>query len=475
MIKLIVIKFNEDTEFKGREWELSELNDAYSQKSFQLAVVYGRRRVGKTSLIEEFCKDKRTVFLPAIQSNIGDNLRILTDAVNTAFEDEMPRIPTFERFSDALDFIAAKGNERIVFVIDEFPYLANADRSVSSVIQNAIDHVMKHTRIMMILCGSSMSFMEEQVLGYNSPLYGRRTQQYRIMPFDYYDSGRWFPHYSDEDKALAYSVTGGIPAYLAKMDPSVGIGKNIENLFFKRNSYLFEEPSNLLKQELREPMVYNSIIAAIADGASKVGEISDRVREATGKCSIYLDRLITMGIIAKETPVTENESTRKTTYRITDGMFRFWFKFVRENMVEIHNHRSEGLYNDVVKPAINQYMGSTFEDMCKEYILRNSRRMEFRIGRMGRWWGPDPETKKQEEVDIVAVSPKKDGWMFCECKYTSEKVGMDVLEELMRRSALITDVKNRSFSLFSKSGFTDNLIGKKLDNVNLISLKDMYA
>jgi AAA+ ATPase superfamily predicted ATPase len=387
----------------------------------------------------------------------------------------MPPIPPFERFSDALEFIAAKGkDDRVVFVIDEFPYLAGADHSVPSVLQNSIDHNIKNTNIMMILCGSSMSFMEEQVLGYESPLYGRRTQQYRILPFDYYEAGRWFPEYSNEEKALAHSVTGGIPAYLSKIDPSVNIEKNIERMFFKRNSYLFEEPSNLLKQELREPAVYNSILSAIADGVSKLNEISNRTKETSSKCSLYLDRLMSLGIVSKETPINEKESTKKTVYRIKDGMFRFWFKYVRENLAEIHQYGSEGMYDRAVRPTINGFMGMTFEDMSREYLLRNSKQMGFRIGKIGKWWGPNPRTKRQEEIDVVAVSPNEDRWMFCECKYTSEKVGTDVLEELVRRSETL-NIENRSFCLFSRSGFTDKLIASRPSDVTLIRIEDMYV
>jgi Predicted ATPase (AAA+ superfamily) len=475
VIRLIVINLNKETEFRGREWEISELNKAYSKGAFEMVVIYGRRRVGKTSIIKEFCKDKKTIFFPSVQSSIGDNLEILAKGISTAFKDDMPAIPPFKRFSDALDFIAAKGDERIVFVIDEYPYLANADPSVSSTLQHMIDHVLRYTKIMMILCGSSMSFMEYQVLGYNSPLFGRRTQQYKVLPFNYYESGKWFPEYSNEDKAIAYSATGGIPAYLAKMTSSVSIGKNIENTFFEMNSFLFEEPSNLLKQELREPAVYNSIITAIADGASKLSDISNKTKEAANKCLLYIDRLISLGIIAKETPITEKESARKTIYRIVDGMFRFWFKFVRENLAEIHLHGSEGLYDDNIKPKINQFMGLTFEDMSKEYIFRNYRKIGFKIGRIGKWWGGDPKTKKQEEIDIVAVSPQEDRWMFCECKYTTEKVGFDVLEDLKRRSELVTGNKDKLFFLFSKSGFTDSLVQQRPDNVRLVTLDDMYA
>ncbi|MCL1984270.1 MAG: AAA family ATPase [Methanomassiliicoccaceae archaeon] len=468
-----MIEFIDDTKFKGREWELSELNDAYQSDSFEMPIIYGRRRVGKTSLIEEFCKDKRTIFFPAERTNIHDNLKILTDAVNAAFRNDTPIHP-FERFSDALNFIASKG-EHFVFVIDEYPYLAKADPSVSSALQNAIDHNLRHKNIMIILCGSSMSFMEEQVLGYESPLFGRRTQQYHILPFDYYESGKWFSGYSNEDKALMYSVTGGIPAYLAKMDPSMNAEKNIERTFFKKNSYLFEEPSNLIKQELREPAVYNSILAAIADGNSKLNEISNRVKDTSGKCSMYLNRLISLGIVSKETPINEKESTKRTVYRIKDGMFRFWFRYVRENLTEIHIRRSEGLYEEAVRPTISQFMGITFEDMCKEYILRNSERIRFRIGEIGKWWGPDPATRTQEEIDLIALSPKGDRWMFCECKYRSEKVGTDRLEDLIRRSELVTDADDKTFCLFSKGGFTDNLIGNEQNNVRLIGLDDMYV
>ena len=219
---------------------------------------------------------------------------------------------------------------------------------------------------MLILCGSSMSYMEDYVLAYKSPLYGRRTAQMKILPFDFADTCRCFTRFSDTDMALIYGIAGGTPQYLLQMDDRLSVDENIKNTFLNPSSSLFEEPENLLKQEVREPALYNAIITAVAGGASRMAEISTKAGEDTSLCSAYLKNLISLGIIYRETPFGE-KSSRKSIYVIDDNMFRFWYRFVPENISVIARGASELAYKRI-EPYLSDYMGSVFEEICRQYL-----------------------------------------------------------------------------------------------------------
>ena len=235
---------------------------------------------------------------------------------------------------DSIDTLC-QSQERLIIVIDEYPYLATSYPAVSSMLQSHIDQCWKNSKLFLILCGSSMSFMEEQVLGYKSPLYGRRTAQFKIHPFTFFEARRMLLNFSEEAQAILYGITGGIPEYISRIDVNRSLDDNIVDLFFDESGRLFEEPVNLLKQELREPASYHSIISAIASGASRMNDISTKTGLETSGCSNQITSLISLGIIRKEIPITESSASRKTLYQLEDSMFLFWYRFVRPNISSI--------------------------------------------------------------------------------------------------------------------------------------------
>jgi AAA+ ATPase superfamily predicted ATPase len=461
--------------FFGRDQELAKLEKRYTSQSFEMVIIYGRRRVGKTTLINEFCKNKKAIIFSAFESTSSANLSSLSAAVFACTMPEVSATPEFKGFAEALDYIAeiAK-NERMIWVIDEYPYLASSEKSISSLLQNAIDQKFIKSKLFIIICGSSMSFMENQVLGYQSPLYGRRTAQFKILPFDYFDAAKWIPNYSDQDKAIVYGVTGGVPLYLEKFSESVPIQENIMECIFDQNAFLFEEPSNLLKQELREPQTYNAIIAAIATGNSRLNEIAAEVHIANSTCVIYINNLIALGIIKKETPVTE-KAGRKTIYIITDNLFRFWYRFVPANMAAIASGRIRETYHQSIEPFISDYMGLVFEQMCKDYLLFRGRDLPVSIGEIGQWWGNNPNKKQQSQIDIILVSADKKAALFGECKFRNELVDTSTLDQLIEESSVFSEFKEKHYCLFSKTGFTERLKSRaNQESIMLIDLKNMY-
>ena len=461
--------------FYCREEELQTMNRRYEKGRFECIVIYGRRRVGKTALINEFCKGKPTVYFSALSASSQENLEALSKAIYTCKNPDSPVAPTYRSYEDALDEITAMAKQqRLVFVIDEYPYLAKAEKSFSSRLQHIIDHQWQDSQLYLILCGSSMSFMEYQVLGYESPLYGRRTAQFKIQALTYREMTQFHPSLSLQDQALLYGVTGGIPHYINKLDVEEDLdGALLENLF-STSSYLFEEPENLLKQELREPAIYNSVISAIAGGASRLNEIATKVGLESGVCTKYLKVLLDLGILKKETPITEKPG-KKTIYAIDDNFFRFWYRFVPRNMSVISAGRMNHVYEQAVKKYYPDYMGLVFEKMCQEYLSRYAKDLPILLSTVGQWWGTDSKTRKEVQIDIVGTPVEGNEYLIGSCKYRNEKIGMDELELIQKYASVFRKDGLFHYFIFSKGGFTPALLeaGEK-GEVTLVTLDDLY-
>ena len=461
--------------FIGRERELNALEKLYTSNKFEFAVIYGRRRVGKTALINRFLGAKKAVYFMGVESNAKQNLENFSKSI-IEYSSGIETETSFLSFQAALEYVFRLAEkERLILAIDEYPYVARSSKSLASTLQLLIDKYRDSSKLMLILCGSSMSYMEDHVLAYKAPLYGRRTAQMKILPFDFEETCHYFKKLSDEDKALIYGIVGGTPQYLLQMNDALSIEDNIKNTFLNPVSFLYEEPINLLKQEVREPAIYTAIITAIAAGASRMSEISGKVGEDTNVCSAYIKNLMSLGIVQKETPYGEKES-RKSVYSIEDNMFRFWHRFVLENNSVIARGAADLVYRRI-EPKLSDYMGKVFEDICKQYLWKQllTGKCPVEFTSLGRWWGNDPIEKCQAEIDIMGEQDK-DTALFAECKWTNEKIDLNVLETLIKRSRLFS-YKNIHLYLFSKSGFTKGCIDKAngLGNVTLVSYADIVV
>ena len=459
----------------GRHFELAELNSQYKKKGFRFIVIYGRRRVGKTALITEFIKDKDSIFYISIERNDKTALESFSAKVYEYFPPPTFMSDSLPSWDKAFEYISSQaGDKRIILAIDEYPYLVSGNPSISSILQKHIDTSFKSSNIFLILCGSSMSFMVNQVLGYASPLFGRRKAQFHIKPFDYYDSGLFFPEASPEDKMLAYAACGGIPQYLNAVAEHGSIYDGIYECFFKKTGVLYEETENLLNQELREPAIYNTMITSIANGASKLNDISTKSGEDNKKCSKYLKSLLDLQIVRKEQPYGVN-AERNSVYTIMDNMFKFWYRFVPQNVANIESGLGRPVFESNVLPHLSEYMGHIFENACKEYMLRQNgtESVPFMFNGIGRWWGANPKTRGQEEIDILADADNKA--VFCECKWSNAKMGMDVFSELHRKSLIFEKYSEKHYMLFSKTGYTKAVIDNAAENdIVLVDLEMLY-
>ena len=461
--------------FIGREKELDALEKLYKSGKFEFVVIYGRRRVGKTALINHFIDDKKAVYFTGVESNGKQNLENLSKSI-MEFSCGIQTETYFASYQAALEYVFKLAEkERVVFTIDEYPYVARASKSLASTLQLLIDKYKDSSKLMLILCGSSMSYMEDHVLAYKAPLYGRRTAQMKIKPFDFEESCAYFSGLSDEDKALMYGIVGGTPQYLLQMSDKLSVEENIKNTYLNPMSFLYEEPINLLKQEVREPAIYNAIITAIATGYSRMFEISTKVGEDSNVCSNYIKNLINLGIIKKETPYGEKAS-RKSIYAIEDNMFYFWYRFVVNNNSVIARGATDLVYKRI-ESQLCDYMERVFEEICTQYLWKQliKGNMPIEFVSLGRWWGNAPILKCQTEIDIMGEQDSNAA-IFAECKWRNENVDLDVLETLIGRSGLFHYTKVHYY-LFSKSGFTKGCMEKaeEMGNVTLLSYADILS
>ena len=459
--------------FIGRERELKALNNLYQSDKFEFVVLYGRRRVGKTALINAFIDKKKNIYFMGVESNAKQNLENFSNSI-FEYQTGIQADTSFSSFQAALEFVFRLAEkERIILALDEYPYVARASKSLASTLQMLIDKYKDTSKLMLILCGSSMSYMEDHVLAYKAPLYGRRTAQMKLLPFTFEETCRYLSNMSGEDLALMYGVVGGTPQYLLQVNDKQSVAENIKNIYLNPTSFLFEEPGNLLKQEVREPATYTAIIAAIAAGSSRMSEISGKVGEDSSVCSLYIKNLISLGIVRKETPYGEKAS-RKTVYSIEDNMFRFWYRFVLENNSIIARGADELAYKRI-EPHLSDYMGKVFEDICSQYLwkLLLSGQCPVEFTSLGRWWGNNPMARNQTEIDIMGEQDKNTA-LFGECKWTNEKVDLGVLETLVQRSKLFPYQRVHLY-LFSKTGFTKGCMDKaeELGNVTLVTYEDI--
>jgi len=443
--------------FAGRQNELRKLYGFYSSSKFECVVVHGRPRVGKTALLCEFTSEKKSIYFAANETSGRENLENLARclmAFQLEYQYQTQEINEYEE-AFGLAFKLAQ-SERIILVLDNYDYLVSAQRGISALIRSCIDKWQGSSKLMLIICGPSGPVLDRQALGYDSPLHGRRTAQINLLPFNFFETKRYYGAFSSFDIAVIYGVTGGVPKYLELMDPELPIEENIQRAFFNTSSLLFEEPANLLRREVRDPAYYNAVLRAIASGCSKNSEIATAVGLETSACTAYLKNLTALGYISKHTPVTE-KAGKKTIYEIEDSMFRFWYRFVPGYLSLIQCGMAGKIWRNVAR-EIPLYMSQIFEDICRQWVeLRNSaNRLPTYYVEVGRWWGVDPVLKTDISLPIVAYADEAHA-LFGDCVWSDDPAGDDALASLEERSRIFR-YPNRRLYLFSRSGFSDKCI-----------------
>ena len=477
--------------FIGRRQELQFLEKQYSGTGGKLVVLYGRRRVGKTETLHEFCKGKPHVFYSCRE--ISDKLQLRSFS-EKMLREKIPAADYIREFSDwesALKSVLQLpyGNQKKLLIIDEFPYMCKGNDSIPSILQTLWDECLKDENVMLVLCGSAMSFIEKELLSEKNPLYGRATGIYKMDAMGFYDAAQFFPTYSHRDQIMAYAVLGGIPHYLRQFDPAISLEENIKQNILTKGCVLYSEVEFLLRQELRETILYNSIIEAVALGCTKLNDISVKsLVDDTCKTSVYLKNLMELEIIKREFSVDdgikERANVSRGLYRLTDNFFRFWYAFVFTNISELESGDVDGVFNYSVKPALHEFASLVFEDVCREYVreLQKSGKLPFRYKTMGRWWGKTTVRRKdstevqETEIDLLAVSSKSDQYLVGECKFKGRPLSyadyLDTAAKLMPQQ----EKADFYYYLFSESGFDERLTeeARQNDRLRLVKLEELF-
>lgn len=455
---------------------MADLESLYQRPGFQMVILYGRRRVGKTELITQFLKDKPGIYYRGIEETAKDNLRLLSHQINRFISPQFAG-GTYEDFMTVFEQVQALADQqasgKLVFALDEYPYLAQSDPAISSVLQQMIDHPYKrHENIMLILCGSSMSFMEHQVLGRQSPLYGRRTAQLKLLPFDLFGVAEMLPTVPKEDLLAYYAMTGGVPQYLKYIDPQLSVSENIQALFLSPLGPLFAEPGTFMHMEIRTPAVFNSVVGAIARGADTNNQIAQAVGESPAKLNYYLNALIELGIVAKEYPVI-GKATRPR-YRISDGLFQFWYTFVNGETDAIMSRNTTGLLAEI-EQQLPVFLGRVFEQACADWI-RHQADLPVPFHKVGRWWGTNPKLKRREELDLVVPDEKRHAALLGECKWRdARKLTPEVIDRLVERALLVPGVRTTYLYCFVKDTSSEFSAYAAQHDVQVVTYRDFFA
>lgn len=468
--------------FLGREKEILDLEKEYARDG-GFVVIYGRRRIGKTTLIKQFIKSKTAFYFLATKEVESQSMKRFAGVIARTTGNSVMQKAAFSDWLDLFQAVADyKPNEKKVLVIDEFPYLVKVNDSFPSILQNAWDEILKDSNVMLILCGSLISMMKKHALSYESPLYGRRTAQMRIAPLPFttvYENQKL----SFEEAAEQYSITGGVPKYMEFFSDGQPLYEQIKENVLSKNGFLYEEPNFLLTDEVQVPTNYFSIIKVIADGNHKLGTIAGILGLETSALTPYLKTLSELGFIEKQVPVTEKnaEKTRKGLYFISDNFLRFWFRYVYPYKGELEIDNMQISLDELDKDFKEKFVAFAYKDICKEIFARlcSDKAIDFTPSKIGSYWLNDKSGNTQ--IDVMAVDTVNKRLFAGECKYHNQPVDADVYFELVKKVDNSAEIKSAFkgytviYGVFSKSGFTSRMTDISNSNPNLFLINETSA
>lgn len=456
--------------FYGRKKELEKLEKEYKKKN-SFCTIYGNRRIGKTSLINEFIKDKKAIMFQAKEVSNGDNLKSFSYKILESFNrnDEYVYSSWEKAFDSAISLF---GNEKGVIVIDEYPYLVKSYEGISSIIQDIYDNKIKNSNIMLILSGSNLSFMEKEMNDKQSPLYKRVTLKMIIkkMPFD--EATLFLKGYSNEDKIKFLCLFGEYPFYLSKINHELSFEENLKELLFNENSILLDVPKMVLSNSLREENFYNSILLTVAGKKKGLTEIAKLMNEESTKINKYMKTLLDSEIVIKNEMFN---SSRFVYYVIADPLLRFYYQYLFRNIEKIEAGYGEMLY-ERLKSDIDSFISYSFEDVAISYMENLGAK-----GKLGGIFYPIrnliiEKSELNRSIEIDGIAKDEDSYLVIECKFTNKKRTIKDFEKMVENMSIkmFANAKRIEYYIISKSGFEDDLLNCNKKNLHLISIDDMF-
>ena len=465
--------------FIGRKNELHTLNTEYNRNS-SFVVIYGRRRVGKTTLIKEFLKNKTAFYYLATEELESQSMKRLANVIARTTKNTLLQKIEFSDWLDLFQLIADyKPEEKKVLVIDEFPYLVKTNSAFPSILQNAWDEFLKDSNVMLILSGSLIGMMQKHALSYDSPLYGRRTAQMRLTPLPFtsiYET----QNLPFEQAVEQFALTGGVPKYLEFFEDGRPLEEQLKDAVFSKNGFLYEEPNFLLKSESLTAVNYFSIIKTIADGNHKLGKIASALGQESSSFTPYLSTLSNLGFIEKRTPITEKnpEKSRKGLYFIADNFLRFWFCYVYPYKGELELDNMQIVLDEIHKDFKEKFVAFAYEDICKDIFAKlcSNNAISFVPSRIGSYWLNDYDG--DTEINVMSVDHQNKQVFVGECKYHTKPVDAPVYFTLKEKVDNASEIRksfpkyNVIYGLFSKSGFTKRMLDIAKENPNILLIHE---
>ena len=456
--------------FRGRSAELKILDKKFKQKGFVMTVLYGRRRVGKTRLVNKFIQehDCKSISFTAVEREESELLSMMTESVLTALAPDMLGDISFNSFEKLFDFIGRQAEkERIVFFIDEYPYLAKQCPYIQSVLQRTIDTRWNTGNLFFILCGSLVSFMKEEVLAESAPLHGRSNLELKLRPFNYLETADFLEGFSNEDKAICYGLTNGVAKYIEQFDTNLSLEENIIDQFYSVGGNFNEEQvKTVVSSEKQSPALYNSIISAVATGHTKNGEIATYI----GSDDVTYPLKVLVGA-----EILEKRMSKKPYYVLNDSMLEFWFRYVNRATSLINAGRGETYYHSNVKEHLHDFMGKVFEKMAKEYLMLNAglnglpvltEITDYQASVLD-----ENKEHKQIEIDLLGKNDKTI-MLIGECKFKNSAFDKDEFDRFMDKIKYIP-ASAPTICIFSLCGFT-KYVKENAGTCMLIDIDDMY-
>lgn len=462
--------------FLNRKVELEELERIWRRSKAGFVVLYGRRRVGKSSLLKHFSKGRQVFYWTATKTTDKKLLQSFSREFHL-FRNPTASIPdefSYPNWESALMAIADNVRKnKIMVVFDEFPYAIDAVPELPSLLQKIWDDELKNSRIVLFVTGSRIGMVESHILSSKGPLYGRATDVIWLDPFPLNALHQFLPKYSKSQLVEVYSITGGVPLYIEIFDDSVCVLENLKREVLSKSSMLKAEPYFLIHEELKEPMRYAAILQELSGGKNTQAEVAKAIGVAPSHVIPYLHTLERLRYMGRHIPVTEErKSSRKSRYVLSDLFLKFYFRFIAPRMNLIEEGREALLFEEISKNWDSFVGKSGFEEICRLWCIDQAKKshLSFEPDVIGKFWD------SSVEVDIAMISKKHRSMIIGECKWTRKQCDISVLNDLNRKAAYLKKKfgYHINMMIFSKSDFADGLMERaKIENVKLIGLNEM--
>lgn len=459
--------------FLGRKEQIKSISKFLTAGINNAALIYGRRRVGKTELIKHCLKNSSvvSVYYECKETSEANNVESFSEIIAETFG--LPPL-AFDSFESVLAFLYKRAFEKdLIVVIDEYPYIRKVVNGLDSIIQSLIDNYKSKSKLKLILCGSYVETMKS-LLSEENPLYGRFDLIMNLRAMDYYESALFYKDFSNEDKVRLYSVFGGIPYYNRLIDSSKSVRENIIDLIASSDSRFENEVQMYLKSEISKMHNAYEVFESLAKGFVRFKDILSKSQVSSSPTLVdVLDKLIKMDVVAKEYPINDEDNRKKTGYYVSDQLTLFYFKYIYRNLSRIAVMDSEVFYDKFIEPDFEEhFVPKAFEQICKQFLIRKNRSGELTdsFEKIGKYWFDDPVNHKNGEFDVVTENEKS--YIFYEAKFREEKLDKNIIWNEIQQVNNTGLICNK-YGFFSKSGYKEIDENYKTQLI-LYTLEDLY-